>query len=183
MISRGVKGLALVVLAVSLTACSGGQAASTTAGVEPYEGGEISEAQYKGIVQYARDCMEEKGYPVGDVYQREDELTYTFDLDGSAAEMGDVEKRQDDLQVCESEMNYADAEIAYQDQNVLSGAEREERFTEFSACMAGTGVEVTAADDGAAVREKIRAFVDAGGAEQPVMSCYDRFSVRLYGFE
>lgn len=181
--SRGVKGLALVVLAASLAACSGSEAASTTAGVEPYEGGEISEAEYKGIVQYARDCMEEKGYPVGDVYQRDDELTYTFDLDGTLAEMGDADRRQEDMLACEAEMNYADAEIAYQDQNVLSGAEREEKFAEFAECMSGAGVEVTAADDGAAVTEKIRAFVDAGGAEMPVMSCYDRFSVRLYGFE
>ncbi len=172
------RGLALVVLATSLAACGAGGAASTTAGVDPYEGGEISEARYKGIVQYVRDCMEEQGYSVTDVYQRDDGLTYAYDFEDR---MGD-----DDFELlseCEGEVHLMDAEVAYQDQNTLTGAEREEQFALFAECMTNAGVEVTAADDGAAVAEKMRAFVDGGGAEMPVTSCYTRYSTRLYGFE
>lgn len=173
------RGAALVVVAVSLAGCTAGEAVTTSVGVEPYEGGPITEAQYKAIVQYAANCMLEKGYEPSSVERRSDGVTYGFGLSGSA---GGMETSREDLLACEAEVHLMEAEIAFQDQSALTGTERERVYAEFITCMEEVGVMgITSADDADAVMDKMALFVENGGSEPGSTACYQRFRNDLFG--
>lgn len=174
------RATALVIVAVSLAACSAGETVTTNTGVEPYAGGPITEAQYKAIVQYAADCMLEKGYNPSAVERRSDGVTYGFELTGGTTD--GIEKSREDLQVCEGEVHLMEAEIAFQDQSALTGAERERVYAEFVTCMDEVGLTgVSSADDAETVQDKMAAFVENGGSEGAAQECYERFRNDLFG--
>jgi hypothetical protein len=153
-----------------------------TAGVS-YGGGEISEAQYVSIVRAVHACMADKGYDVEDVQRRTDGVTYGFAFSGSAAERVDGRSPNGsrDLSDCEQVYGLPEAEVAYQDQQALSGAEREALYAQFVGCMDAAGLDgITVGDQAADVQDRLAAATDSGQDVGAAEGCWTQYSTRLF---
>ncbi|NHT18051.1 hypothetical protein [Cellulomonas sp. IC4_254] len=146
-----------------------------------YSAGPITEAEYLSIVRAVHSCMADEGYDVEDVERRTDGVTYGFQFSGSGTGSGSSSGQQD-LVACEERYGLMAAEIAFQDQVSLSGAEREAVYGQLIACLDGAGVtgitsSSTAADVGQAIQQLERAGTDVTDAT----TCWNQYSTRLFG--
>ena len=149
---------------------------------QAYDGGEISEEEYVTIVQAVHDCMIDRGFSVTDVEKRADGLSYSFTIDGGSGpgSMTGLENRL----VCEGRLNLAEAEIAYQAQHVLAGAEHDVVFQLFATCMDGAGFpDVSADDTSEQIRDRVATVLDAEGPEaiEQAESCWNMYGALLFG--
>lgn len=172
--------LAAALLTVSLLgACSDGDDRPDDVSALAYEGGEITEAAYLALVSAVRQCMADKGYEVGPIEKREDRVTYGFAITGG--QVGDTSSSQD-FAACELPLNFADAEIAYQEQNVLAGAERERLQGEFLACLEAAGVGgVTADVPLEEITQRILRLEESGENPDEAFACVSQYASRLFG--
>jgi len=123
--------------------------------------------------------MDDKGWDVTPVEMRSDGLTYTFSVQGGTP--GDTSAMDDRLD-CEGQFNLPDAEVAYQAQHALSGAEREAVFREFAGCMENAGVPgITVRDTVQHVAELVVGLGEAGEDNSAAVACLDQYGSRLYG--
>lgn len=144
-----------------------------------YEGGDITEAEYVALVTASQQCMAEKGYDVGPVELRDDQLTYGYSIYGG--QVGDTSASQD-IAECEQPLNFAEAEIAYQEQHVLSGAERERVQAEFLTCLEDAGVAGVTADDSLEqITDRILQLQQSGEDTDAAMVCVNQYGSRLFG--
>lgn len=169
-------------LAIALAALSG-CGTSTPEPVDPsplaYEGGPITEAEYHAIVVAIRSCMVDKGYDASPVELRADGLTYTFTISGGG--VGD-ESTPDDWDECSMRFNFWEAEVAYQDQNSTTGAEREALFEEFIVCMDEAGFPgVTPQDDYEEITDRIAVATNNGELDSEAFGCLTDYAPRLFG--
>jgi hypothetical protein len=173
--------LALVV-ACALTAACGPADDAEPAPAVSYAGGDITEAQYVSIVRAVHACMVDKGYDVDDVTKRTDGVTYGFTFSGSGGGDGPSPNRQQDLVACEQQYGLMEAELAYQDQVALGGADREVVFAELAECLDTAGVPgVTSADSAQDVQDRIAALTDSGQDSSAAAACWTSYSTRLFG--
>lgn len=169
---------AVAVLA-AVAACSPTEPSTEGASALAYDGGEITEAQYVAIVAASRQCMVEKGYDVGPLEMRDDNLTYGFTISGG--EVGSTSTSHA-LADCEQPLNYAAAEIAYQEQNILTAAEREQVLGELMACLEEAGVSGASAGDSLPdLTQRVVEIEAAGGDAEPGFTCLSEYSSRIFG--
>lgn len=163
----------------------GGQTGPASGGwwtTQAYDGGEISEEEYVGIVQAVHDCMIDRGFSVTDVEKRGDGVSYGFTIDGGSGP-GSM-TGQENLLVCEERLNLAEAEIAYTAQHVLAGTERDVVFQLFATCMGGAGFpDVRADDTSEQIRDRMAIVLDAEGPEaiEQAESCWNTYGALLFG--
>jgi len=146
-----------------------------------YSAGPITEAEYLSIVRAVHTCMADEGYDVEEVERRTDGVTYGFQFSGSGTGDGSSSGQQD-LVACEERYGLMAAEIAFQDQVALSGAEREAVYAQLVECLDGAGVtgitsSSTAADVGRAIEQLDRAGVDVTDAT----TCWNQYATQLFG--
>lgn len=164
---------------VLLSACTAPEPEAHGVSAIAYEGGPITEAEYLAIVTATHQCMVEKGYDVGPVEMRDDDLTYTFSIYGGEVG-GEANGRA--LHACEQPFNYAEAEVAYQDQNILTGAEREQVYAEFIACLEEAGIPgVSEQDSMDEIVRRLDELGAAGGDPDPGLTCVAEYSGRIFG--
>ncbi|MBZ2199714.1 hypothetical protein [Occultella gossypii] len=164
---------------LTLAACSSAAPEAQEPAGLAYEGGSISEAEYVALVSAVRQCMVDKGYDVDPVEMRDDDLTYGFSIGGG--QVGDTSSGQD-LAACEQPLNFADAEIAFQEQNVLTGAEREQVMAEFITCLDDAGVPgITEQDSLEEITQRMVELEESGGDVQPAMACTNQYASRIFG--
>lgn len=174
-------GWGLAVALVLLAGCSGTAVPDGPAPGPSYSAGPITEAQYVAIVRAVHACMVDKGYDVEDVSRRTDGVTYGFQFSGSGTGSGSLSGQQD-LVECEERYGLMAAEIAFQDQVALSGAEREAVYGQLIACLDAAGVTgitsaSTALDVGAAIESLERSGADVSAAT----TCWTQYSTQLFG--
>jgi hypothetical protein len=151
-----------------------------------YGGGQITEAQYVGIVRAVRECMVELGYDVTEVEPRRDGVTYGFGISGRGStglqSDGRTASAPDDQVVCEEQYGLMEAELAIQDQQALTGAELEAVFADFAACLEAAGLAGVGSGDSARdAQEAMDRFVEAGGDGEPVGACWTQYASQLFG--
>lgn len=180
MLSFRSRALAVALLAVALLGgCSNGEEAPADVSALVYEGGEITEAEYLALVGAVHQCMADKGYEVGPLEMREDGITYGFSITGG--QVGDTSSSQD-FAACELPLNFAEAEIAYTEQNVLTGAERERLQAEFLACLEDAGVAgVTANESLEEITQRILRLEESGEDPDEALACVNQYASRLFG--
>lgn len=176
-----IAGGVLGVLVLLVAGCS-----SPARPVEPapgpsYSSGPITEAEYVTIVRAVHTCMADKGYDVADVALRPDGVTYGFQFSGAGTSTGSLSGQQD-LVDCEQHYGLMEAELAYQDYALLSGAEREAVYGQLIACLDAAGVagitsSATALDVGKAIEAVERTGADVSAAT----TCWTQYSTQLFG--
>ena len=131
------------------------------------------------IITAIQQCMSEKGFSVTPVEMRPDKLTYTFWVEGGSP--GDTSAMEDRLE-CEARFNLPEAEVAFQAQHMLKGAEREAVLADFIDCMTEAGVAgLTGQDTFDVVASRIDALREGGGDDTAALACLDQFAPRLFG--
>lgn len=177
--ARGTGAFGLVLLPFLLvSACS----PADPSPVEPtpmasYGGGPISEAQYLTIVRGVRECMIEKGFEADEVEKRLDGVTYGFTFSG-----GSGPSDGSDLVECEQQHGLMEAELAFQDQQALSGADREAVYAELIACLDAAGVPgATSSMDAPEVGQLIGTHKEAGEDVADAERCLTAYSAKLFG--
>lgn len=170
----------LVVIAAALAGCSHDSTSTEADGSAiGYDGGEITEAEYVQIVGAARQCMVDLGYDATEVEKRPDGLTYWFAIEGGA--VGDSDTA-DDHQRCVEQYDLPQAEVAYQDQNVVTGAEREVILADFAQCMDKAGFPgATLYDSYEEILDRIAVATDYGRLDTEASRCLTDYGSRLYG--
>lgn len=182
------------VMALSLAAWAGLDAVpwQQGGGVQPasndwwtsvaYDGGEITEDEYVAIVSAVRTCMVERGFDVSEVQKRMDGVSYGITISGGDGP-GDT-TTQENLLACEARVNLMEAELAYQAQSVLAGAERDVIFDRFQACMTSAGFPGIAPEDSARdILDRLGPVIEerGRGTVEPAEDCWNMFGVLLYG--
>lgn len=176
--SAGRPGVVLVALLL-MTACGSDEQVVPTPSVS-YGGGTITEAEYVSIVRAVRHCMMEKGYETDEVEKRQDGVTYGFGFSGGGGQR--TTNGQEDLVSCEQEFALMEAELAFQDQHALTGAEREAAFSEFTSCMSAAGVSgITSALSVVEVQERMAELAEAGEDDSAAVACWTQHKSQLFG--
>lgn len=139
-----------------------------------------------GIVRAVRQCMVDKGYDVNEVKKRPDGVTFGFTFSGGAGTQVDASGKTvsgpDDQAACEQQYGLMEAELAIQDQNAATGAEREATFADFAACLDTAGVHaLSSADTVSQVQDKIARAVNDGGDGDAAGACWTQYKAQLFG--
>lgn len=170
----------LVALATT-AACTPGEAEVQDGSAIAYEDGPITEAEYRTIVAAVRQCMMDLGYDVTEIEMRPDGVTYWFGIEGGT---GEDLSSADDHEACAWEYNLPQAEVAYQEQNVLTGAEWEASFDDFIACLEDAGISgITPEDSLKTITVRVQEFENAGNNGSAATVCMNDYSPRIFGGE
>lgn len=131
------------------------------------------------IVYAIRSCMLDQGFDANPVEMRSDGLTYTFTVSGGTPGDTTIMEARDG---CSMKFNFWEAEVAYQEQNVVTGAEREEMWKNFISCLDDAGVPgVTDTETLEEISQRIAALEDAGHDTSAAATCLNDFANRIFG--
>lgn len=178
---------------VVLSACSGGGDSSTapidlrrawtSSGMtpNPYQekiiaDGRITAAEYAAAVEDQRQCVVEAGYDAGPIKTLKDGLLKRFSFSTQGSDDAVVSAGLAVVDSCALEFTQP-LEMAYQEQNLLRGAERDDGYRDLAKCMSDAGapgVEV------GMTQEEIGTVASRAGDGQAVHDCLDEMLSRLF---